>query len=260
MKTITKSLLNLFLVLVGLFGMAPSAIAVATFHADLSVSLTFPPPVVNTFGYAVLLDGWGLPGATAIGNANAQAAPPTNNYGMGVLTFTAGPVDGWAGAPFGQAIAVSVGDSHSINLANLTGSGPPTPPAQIFHAVFGGNYTYNLSTTIAGANESARAEFSFQILNVTTNQIIYGPKSDFVTGNQTQAGVVGFAFAVPLPANSITKIRIDPYVTGWATASEVPPPPPPPPPPIPIPEPSTLFLLSSGLAGIIGLRRKRLLK
>lgn len=235
------------------------------YSASVAISLFFPPAVTNTFGYAILNDADLWRGSAANGNATATANWPTSTYAASTLSFTAS-VSGFAGGPFGTSTAWSIGDSRSANLANLTGSGPPTPPAQVYDAAFTGTYSYTASVTndLPGILDDGFAEVWFQILNATTGIPVFAPVHIQQNGFGTQQAVnVPFAFSVPLPPNSITKLRIDPYAKGWGVASSVPPiPPTPPDPPLnPIPEPCTLFLLVSGVAGLAGgLRRKRLFK
>jgi len=238
----------------------------AAFTANLMVSLIgFPAPIENQFGYAVINDPFlPAPAVFAVGNAAAWAAPATSVYnpvpGGPSLVFTCGPVGGVAGPGFGVAAALSRGRSHSINLANLTGSGPPTPPGVVLPVAFAGVYDFLLWTAVQGAMEDAFARVSFAIVNESQGGILFGPVTVEVQGNAMAAGTVAFGFVVALPAHSVTKIRIDPFAYGYATAAEEPPPPPPPPdlpPPPPIPEPATWGLTSIGILAVAVMVRLR---
>jgi hypothetical protein len=225
--------------------MLPASALAASFDAGLTVSLDqFPAPIVNTFGYAVLNNANLSPTlAEAFGNASASATTSTSVYNAGVLTFTAGPVSGGASPLFGYAWAESGGESQTINLGNLTGSGGPTPPARVLTEAFHGIYSFFIDAT-SGPGETAAAWVGFDILDQTTNTILFDFDEAVSVANGGSASDslinVAFNFDVSIPANSIEKIRIDPIAGGTAD----------------VPEPATLSIVAMGLA-VLALGRRR---
>jgi hypothetical protein len=207
--------------------------AVATYSANLTVSLTFP--VIPLLGVASLNDAF-LPNAVclAMGVAgNTSCTNPTSRFAANTLTFTAGPVAGFAGPGVGFASGVSFGTSETILLTNLTGA-PLVVPLM-------GTYNYSLATTAIGMT-SAGAAVSFQI----DERLMLGGMpttlfsiSDAIVSPPNNSKNVNGNFMVNtmnIPNNGSLLINIDPFASGDAKS--------------PTPEPSAFVpLLTLATAG-----------
>jgi hypothetical protein len=181
-----------------------------------------------------------LPNAVSYASGNAgvtQAANPTSTFMNNVLTFTAGPIAGWAGPGIGYASAVSYGTSQTINLDNLTAAPIVIP--------LSGTYTFSLAAT-ANSGEAAGAAYSFQIDNTTNPATVtlFGPQQFAVVAppnsSSTCMNCAIAAFNVTLPPG-VTSINLDPFVSGNAYANT--------------PEPSTIVLVLPVLLGFCLFRK-----
>jgi hypothetical protein len=219
-----------------------AASIVSTFSADLTVSLTFPAPIVNMLAVTTPnpTDAF-LPGAVASATGDAgvtQAANPTSNFANNTLTFTAGPIAGFAGSGGGSAQAVSFGTSQTINLNNLT--------MGMLMIQLSGTYTYHLAAT-AGPSGAAGASFSFEVDNTSdpTTVVLYGPTQNAViappnsTAMCNNCAIAAFNVAIP---PGITSINVDPFVSGEAFNMA--------------PEPSMLIPVCCVVAGILAISRR----
>lgn len=219
-----------------------AASIVSTFSADLTVSLTFPAPIVNMLAVTTPnpTDAF-LPGAVASATGDAgvtQAANPTSNFANNTLTFTAGPIAGFAGSGGGSAQAVSFGTSPTINLNNLT--------LGMLMIQLSGTYTYHLAAT-SGPSGTAGAAFSFEVDNTSnpTTVVLFGPIQNAVLAPPDSTAMCNncaiAAFNVALPPG-ITSINVDPFVSGEAFNMA--------------PEPSMLIPVCCVVAGILAVRRR----
>lgn len=232
-----------WLTLVAAFGIGAStsiADPISTFGANLTVTVMFPVPVANMLDVTTPdpTDAF-LPAATELASGNAgvtQAVNPTSVFAGNMLTFTAGPIAGFAGPGVGTASAVSYGTSQTVNLNNLT--------MDALTVQLSGTYTYSLAAT-AGPGGAAGAAFSFQIDNNTnpTTVVLFGPQQNGVVAPPDSTAMCNncaiAAFDVALPPG-VTSINIDPFVSGEATS---------------VPEPSTIVLVLS-VPAVICLMKK----
>lgn len=194
--------------------------ATASFTASLTVNLTFGAPA----GVAVATanDAF-LPNAVclAMGVAgNTQCTNPTSAFAANTLTFTAGPIQGWAGPGVGSASGVSFGTSETISLTNVT--------AGALMVRLSGTWTSNLATT-SKPGGSAGASYSFEVDNTTGGMVtaLFGPQEFAVLSppspaNNTCTNCPIAAFNVAVPAMSFVTINIDPFVSGKATSTPEP--------------------------------------
>jgi hypothetical protein len=210
----------------------------STFSGNLTLTVTFPAPNPNTLTVTALNDAF-LPNATSMSVGNSgitQAGNPTTNFAGNTLTFTSGPIAGFAIGNGASASAVSFGSSQTIDLDNLT--------AGMLMVSLSGTYSYSLAAT-AGPGEAAGASFSFELDNTTNPATItvLGPVESAVvappnSSASCQACVLGPVALTIAPG--ITAINLDPFVSGEATS----------------PEPSSLIPLAC-IAGALLAKRKR---
>src|SRR5262245_20647385 len=93
----------------------------ASFSAKSSATINFPAEVAGTFSYSVPATGFQNATKIEIGNAQVTTTDPTRNFVGGVLTLTAGPVTGNAGAPYGLAGSVAEIDvGGHVDFPSLT--------------------------------------------------------------------------------------------------------------------------------------------
>jgi hypothetical protein len=214
---------------------AASPVSAAAFSADLTVDLAFGFAPGAGLGIVVFLPPF-LPGCTTAiaGNAFAACANPTSvlGIGAGTLTFTAGPVLGATGFPFGFATAESHGVSHEVFVGN------PGAVAVPFNVTmtFAGDLVAG-----AGPLEFASAFYGF---SVTRNGVPQGPLTASASVVCNACGVVTVNDAPPaivvmdvVPAGGLISYAIDPFVEGEALSG--------------IPEPSTLLLCATGIVGLL---------
>ena len=219
----------------------------AMFSAEAMATLNFPPTVVNTFGYSVPTTANKYTNVNAIGNAYAGAAEATYAYGGGVMNIGAGPVSGFAGAPYGSAGAISyidIGDTvgfDSIVLANLSNA--------VFVAHFTGSFEFDLVTDGGPPLESSVAAATLIIhgTDPVENFILGGIYSPIVRDGADFSAIVPFDFDVTLQPASTRDLRLSLSVAGSAKH---------------IPEPSTISIIGIGFLSLFGVlsRSKRLRK
>jgi hypothetical protein len=241
-----------------LFSAPTALLATAVSSNTLSLTLTFTPAQTNLFGYsdAGAFDVNNLP-VTPGGNNGSV----TSNPAAASLTLNA-PQDVISTPPDASKLTSA---TMGMRLANLSGSGDGSDPAQPYNPMLMASFTYDL-------NDSSVDNPPFDLAN----------SSYFVT--MTIAGVVAFTntltamdpqnlsgtviIPIPnivLPANSVTALVVSLGLSANVASSTPPAPPPPPlPPPMapqypadPIPEPSTLVLAGGSLVWVIRLGLKR---
>ena len=232
---------------------AALADTMSTFAANLSVTLTFTGAVPANLAVASaavsclpadLVNNACLPNAVIFVDGNAgvtQAVAPTSvfNAATNTLTFTAGPIAGFAGPGEGYSSAVSYGTSQTINLTN-TG-------AARLRVRITGNYTYSLSATAAlNPQAAAGASYFFRIDNTTNPNLtvpiftqglaVVAPPDSSSSGNNVAIPNINLFIA----AGATSSINLDPFVSGNAYD---------------VPEPYTIVLVLPMLLGFCLFRK-----
>jgi hypothetical protein len=211
----------------------------SSFSANLTVNVVFPSSLADVLKVTPQKDAFlPAPVGKATGTAGVMLKPPTSNFANNTLTFTAGPITGFAGPGFGSASAVSFGTSRSVQLDDLL---PIMLPITL-----SGNYTYSVAS-MAQDMDVAGASVSFQIDNITTGNTIYGPVQMAVVSPPDSSAtckncrIGALKFMIP---PGVTSIEIDPFVSGKASS---------------VPEPSDILAALCGLCLIAAarIRRKR---
>jgi hypothetical protein len=240
---------------------APTALLADALSSNtLSLQLTFTPAQANLFGYSDA-------GAFDVNNL---PVPPGGNNGSVIsnpaaasLTLIA-PQDVISASPDNTASKLTSA-TMGMRLANLSGSGDGSDPAQPYNPMLMGTFTYDL-------NDSAVDHPPFDLANsayfvtVTIGGVVAFNQTLTAMDPQNLSGTVIIPIPnIVLPANSVTALVVSLGLSANVASSTPPAPPPPPlPPPMapqypadPIPEPSTLVLASSGLVWVIrrGLKR-----
>jgi hypothetical protein len=212
----------------------------SSFSANLTVNVVFPSSLADVLTVTPQMDAFLPPPvgkATGIAGVTKLGAP-TSNFAKNTLTFTAGPIAGFAGPGVGSASAVSFGTSQSVQLDDLL--------AVMLPITLSGNYTYSVAS-MAQDMGAAGASVSFQIDNITTGNTIYGPVQMAVvsppdsSANCKNCKIGALKFMIP---PGVTSIEIDPFVSGKASS---------------VPEPSDILAALCGLCLIAAarIRRKR---
>ena len=221
----------------------------AIYDGSLSLTITMPPAILNTFGFAGPLasfdnDSFEVGNALAISSMGTYTrfpAPPpvggtVGNVGIGGVSNQA---TGFA-TSFSQGVI-------GANLANLTGAAPGTPPAQVVVVPFSYALNYSLSTLVDDPlYDFAEATVHF---SVSLGGVVIDTVDETVQNNDPAVNrAINKVLMLSLPANSIRALRVDFYVTGVAVSTQPPAPVLPIPPfipdplPYPIPEPSSVVL------------------
>lgn len=238
--------------------------ATAVYDADILASVTITTPALeNVFGFATFpgivgdpFTAHSLPASMAAAAGGAAVIP------AGIRSFS--HVDGIAQPPDAPlAFAISFIDTlQKINLANLTGSGPPTPAPEIIKVAARLVVDYGILVAEIAPNGNASAAvhvdlmlgaallFDFTLeLTAPPNAAANGSFTINFDGNDRPL--------LSLPPNSITPLTLRTYAIGSAQMTmppDIPPPPPPNIPPRRIPEPGTAGLLLLALLGGAGIR------
>lgn len=224
----------------------------AVSSSNLNVTLVFPAPVVNQFGFVGPV-GTFKPGGNGVANGSFTrlvngdiVTGIAKQQATAYALPNAGEVDSWDAGTIGA------------NLGNLT--------SHYLMETFTGNYNYSLKTADDQfPDDQANASFWLTItvggITAVMDMGSIGPNSD------EKDLTVPFAFTVNL-APGVTKLEIQMAVAADALSIRPPPPEPPPVlpppnkppyPPYPVPEPSSLLMLASGVLGLGGFVRNRLL-
>jgi hypothetical protein len=245
-------------------GQSARADAAAIYISELDFSLGLPQAEVNLFGYGGPLyrfDGFD----DEFGDAEAEWVPGTGTTVVGPggqreARIVGLQAFGIAGPGDGAAYSESWG-RMAFRLANLSGSGGPTPPAQEFLAPFTLSFSFSLDAfAMDPALESSEAGYVLYVRHKPE----FGDEWDQTTferviaSTDSAVGAVGpIPLSIPLPPNSITLFEIQGYAFGRAVAVELPPLPPIPPlePPPPVPEPASVLLVGAGMAAFRLVRR-----
>lgn len=232
---------------------AGEARAGAMYRADLTATLTVVTPAQdNTFGFAT------FPGDAdadtneigMIADANAAAGVVSVARGIQGVDLISGTANG---APVAHADSTAT-TSGKINLGNLTGSGPPTPPARPLNIMMRLEYSYSILAQADTVNDQAGAFIEIAVDTADFHRlfsdvvaVIPGPGVDAAMGRNT------VDFMTTVPANRVQPVFLRTLAFGFADCVLVPPLPPPPPIPdlpAPIPEPSSLLLAGIGALGL----------
>lgn len=230
-----KTVLYLALILI----LCSVPLSAASFSASLTVNVGFPavlPPNV------VIAPGAGAVLPNCVVNLIAQPAGgicnnATSNFAGNVLTFTAGPINGFSNPPTGGVTANSTGTSQTIVVTNNNAAAVP------FDLSIGFMATLNAA---AGALEFASASYGFSVLQ--------NAGSIFNASKTLACPACGVAPPVnDNPRPSIAMLRlppgatsfvIDPFVNGLAISN------------LEIPEPSSLLLAGAALSALLYKLRK----
>jgi len=226
-------------------------------------------PVTNTFGWAqfsgapdTLTDGGGNHDESALaGEVLPQPGFPLEG------PHAACAVDRWAnelGAGVSWSEACASVTRMKVNLGNLTGSGPPTPPGQDLWTDW--NLTVDWSIDLFVDQPLIDWAVGWVVVDVYGCGQNYrflewwDTDLDGPVVNEGGQSVDSLSFMVP--PNTVKPVFVDVYAYGYALDEHRPPPIPPPPeipriPPPPIPEPMTVLGVLLGLSGVGGYIRRR---
>lgn len=216
-------------------GLSVTAQADALSVNTATLNLSFSPAVTNTFGYSIQTSA----------------------------TYTSGPGSVHLTVPSDTAFAVpNRTDSKkssatlTLRLANLSGSGPPTPAAATFDPHLLGNIVYDLNNTAVDlppldqAASTMFVDITLNGVNIYTNTITSSSPDDV-------SGALDLSLPpILLPANSVSKLIATVRFAAVASSSRPPAPPFPPVTP-PLPEPSDWVLLLAGFTLLGGMMRER---
>ena len=246
--TLSAASLGLVALCTAALSLAPdAALADAESSNTLSLTLSFTPVQTNLFGYAY---------------TSAGAGSVTSNPGGASLTITV-PQDVVFVTP-NNSDSKTTATSFKLNMANLSGSGPPTPTGAPYDPQMSGTLTYDLNNSLID-NPTLDSATSSYFINVFLNNVIVYTDTLTSASPQDLSGTTApFAIPISLPANSISKLVVQLGLSAEASSYQPPAPPPsvlppPPPPPVypPVPEPTTWALMIVGLGLVGGAARRR---
>jgi hypothetical protein len=255
-------------------GIASEASASTIYEANIDSILTLNTAVqTNIFGFAIF---------PPITKGDAQQFFPPNaqsQIAVGAVTTPSNPMHhvvdatgSTAGVLNDPEFAFSWGETFQmINIANLTGSGPPTPPGRTLDINFTFDSTWTASAMVGDpTGEVAGALIHYEVL--FNGGVLLGNQGFLFRTEQVQAPPNGAAvghfndtFDVHLAANSVATLVLHTWAEGYGVSNRLAPPVAPPmpipldPPPFftPVPESSSLVLFATGFGVMMILRRAR---
>ena len=267
------------------FLILPAVAQIAEFEAELDLSFLMPGAKTNLFGYGGPLIRQADP--LSVGTANAEKGtvdrlreaiipPPTDGQpdrlGRSITDIIAAGMAG-PGTDFSAAESQGV---LQYRLANLSGSGGGTLPAQDFEANFKLSYDFTIKASVGDpARQVAFAQVGFYLrstgsVNADNWRNKRDDPDDWGTGLSLNESVWAqgadngndsLNFSLTLPANSLTLLEVQYWVRGFALSIELPPVPdqdfPDDPPPVLIPESKELGFIALGIALGCCLSRRR---
>jgi hypothetical protein len=215
-----------------LIGSAP-VFADAFYASSVIFNLTFPTPVLNTFGYGGPVAAFQSQGPGSSMQSQTGSAP----------TYTTKIQDSGNATPVNDIFG-SDAATVSARLGNLSDV--------VYNAMFSVSFSYTLEALADTAQDSAVADLYLQVLAGGVGPTGWNDVFDSVTSTNTKAfSSPIIMFTIPLPPDSVTPLLVYIGVAGEAVADAVPVVPPPLPPPVnpvypgdPIPEPSFFWLVT----------------